>query len=305
MWKKGILEGKSIGIQLLALVATAFLLTILVNTVLLIVASFIASIRFIPLNDYLKTVDFMKMLQLFSTISMFLLPALLIARWSSRHPFSFLSIDRYPQKPVLILALASIVAVLPFLNLMAGWFTGWHFPSWMGGLERWIDEMNRQNEVLLTRFLDVRGVGALLFNIVLMAVVPAVSEELFFRGAVQRILSGKLNVHFSVWITAAVFSFVHLEFTGFLPRMLLGAYFGYLLYATGSVWVPVAAHFINNTIGVVLSYLYFNHTIGSDADHWGCGDTAWMGWLGAALFGAFLYLIIRIRKRGLTDGTLA
>jgi uncharacterized protein len=291
MWNKGVLEGRKGYIKFLILIGTAFLLTLIVNVVLMLVGSLFASFKSIPLTEYLQTVGFMKGLQLFSTLTMFFFPAVLIAYWSSRDVKSFLSIRFEARYVLYLIIILSVVVLQPFLNLMAGWFTGWHFPSWLAWFDRWVDDLNNQNAELLKKFLCVHSLDALFFNIVLMAVVPAVSEEFFFRGAVQRLFLGKLNIHLSVWITAAIFSLAHLEFTGFVPRMVLGAYFGYLLYFTGSIWVPVAAHFLNNFISVVVSYLVFNKITDVDINHLGLGDTAWVGWLGLLLFVLMLFLI--------------
>lgn len=85
-----------------------------------------------------------------------------------------------------------------------------------------------------------------------MALCPAITEEFFFRGALQRLI-GKWNPnpHFVIWSAAILFSAFHLQFYGFIPRMLLGAYLGYLLLWTRSIWIPVFAHFINNATAVI------------------------------------------------------
>ena len=84
------------------------------------------------------------------------------------------------------------------------------------------------------------------------AVAAGITEEFLFRGALQRII-GKwtYNHHIIIWSAAIIFSTFHMQFFGFLPRMLLGAYFGYLLYWTRNIWIPVFAHFVNNAIAVI------------------------------------------------------
>ena len=94
-------------------------------------------------------------------------------------------------------------------------------------------------------------------NLILIAIIPALAEELLFRGCVQQVMKEWFrNVHVAIWVTAFIFSFIHFEFYGFLPRLLLGAMLGYLFYWSGSLWVPIIAHTLNNGLQVLLSYLY-------------------------------------------------
>ena len=91
----------------------------------------------------------------------------------------------------------------------------------------------------------------------------------------------KITIHIAIWITAFIFSAVHMQFYGFVPRMLLGALFGYMFVWTGSLWVPVLMHFVNNGIAVVVNYLIDNQGLASDSKNWadtiGAGSTWWLG----------------------------
>jgi hypothetical protein len=131
----------------------------------------------------------------------------------------------------------------------------------------------------------------LAFNIFLIALIPAFGEELFFRGAVQGIIQEKMNVKFAIWITAIVFSAIHMQFYGFLPRMLLGAFFGYLLFWSENLWLPIAAHFTNNAVAIVFYYLKYNGYKLPDIDTVGTGNTLWLGLISAAfaIYGFFWF----------------
>ena len=97
-----------------------------------------------------------------------------------------------------------------------------------------------------------RGIITLFFNLIVIAVAAGITEEFLFRGALQRIIEKwTYNHHIIIWSAAIIFSTFHMQFFGFLPRMLLGAYFGYLLYWTRNIWIPVFAHFVNNAIAVI------------------------------------------------------
>jgi membrane protease YdiL (CAAX protease family) len=146
------------------------------------------------------------------------------------------------------------------------------------------------------KMLNVSTLGALLFNVFLVAVVPALGEELFFRGTIQRLLSDWKGALFAIWITAFVFSAIHMQFYGFLPRMLLGAFLGYLLLWSGSLWLPIIAHFVNNSVAVVFYYLKFNGVKVIDVETIGTDDTLWLG-IVSGIVCVFLGFLIRKNTR--------
>lgn len=110
----------------------------------------------------------------------------------------------------------------------------------------------RMTEALLT----MPDMSALFVNLFVVALVPAFCEEIAFRGVLQtQLAKGFRNPHVAIWVSAFLFSFIHFQFYGFIPRMLLGAFFGYLLIHTGSLWAPIAAHFVNNAAAVGSHYI--------------------------------------------------
>ena len=97
----------------------------------------------------------------------------------------------------------------------------------------------------------------LIFNILVIALVPALGEEMIFRGWIQRQLMRIINrPHVAIWASAAIFSAIHFQFLGFLPRLLLGVLLGYLYFWTGSLWVSIFAHFLNNGLQVIAQYFF-------------------------------------------------
>ena len=125
-------------------------------------------------------------------------------------------------------------------------------PSFMEPIESWMRSQEETTEQLTLKLLAGGGIITLFFNLIVIAVAAGITEEFLFRGALQRII-GKwtYNHHIIIWSAAIIFSTFHMQFFGFLPRMLLGAYFGYLLYWTRNIWIPVFAHFVNNAIAVI------------------------------------------------------
>ena len=114
---------------------------------------------------------------------------------------------------------------------------------------------------LTDRLLNTSSVWCLLLNIVIIAGVPALCEEFMFRGWIQRRLAEQMNHHIAIWVTALIFSAVHLQFLGFLPRFLLGAVLGYAYFYTHSLWASVLLHFTNNALAALTAFLVFNNVI--------------------------------------------
>ena len=164
------------------------------------------------------------------------------------------------KKPSWQEVLASVVVMLlaiPGINLLSAWNQHMALPEWMSGIEQWMRMQEDAASQLTEQFLQVSTVGGLLVNIGLMALLPAVAEELTFRGVVQGMFTR--NKHVAIWAAAAIFSFVHFQFYGFIPRMLMGAMFGYMLWWTGSLWVPMLMHFVNNCAAVVVAFWVYNY----------------------------------------------
>lgn len=209
---------------------------------------------FLPNRDSLVG---MKWLQLLQSVATFLLPALAGAYLWSNTPMQWLHLNKKPSWQEALAAVVVMLLAIPGINLLSAWNQQMVLPEWMSGIEQWMRMQEDAAAQLTEQFLRVDTVGGLLVNIGLMALLPAVGEELTFRGVVQGMFTR--NRHVAIWATAAIFSFVHMQFYGFLPRMLLGAMFGYMLWWTGSLWVPMLMHFVNNCAAVVVAYLAYNH----------------------------------------------
>ena len=209
---------------------------------------------FLPNRDGLVG---MKWLQLLQSVATFLLPALAGAYLWSNTPMQWLHLDSKPSWQEALAAVVVMLLAIPGINLLSAWNQQMVLPEWMSGIEQWMRMQEDAAAQLTEQFMRVDTLGGLLVNIGLMALLPAVGEELTFRGVVQGMFTR--NKHVAIWATAAIFSFVHLQFYGFLPRMLLGAMFGYMLWWTGSLWVPMLMHFVNNCAAVVVAYLAYNH----------------------------------------------
>ena len=143
-------------------------------------------------------------------------------------------------------------------------------------------------------FLNVKTIPGLAFNIFMIAFLPAIGEELLFRGVIQRIFTNMTkNFHWGIWISAILFSALHMQFYGFVPRVLLGAIFGYLLVWSGSMWLPIVGHFLNNAFAVVGMYLINNNLLSPKLEEIGSNsDSYYMALLSLVLIVVFMFHLI-------------
>lgn len=202
--------------------------------------------------DIFQHPDMIRFLQLASTTGTFLLPAIGIAWTCSNDPAGYLQTRKIPDGTILMLLLLSMLLLSPAISLTGLLNKQMELPSFMEPIENWMRAQEATAEQLTEIFLAEDGVFTLLFNLLVIAVAAGITEEFLFRGVLQRIIEKWVsNHHLVIWIAAFLFSAFHMQFFGFLPRLLLGAYFGYLLYWSKSIWIPVFAHFANNAFAVV------------------------------------------------------
>ncbi len=175
-----------------------------------------------------------------------LLTAFLVARSDA---WRYLQLDRVPALTKAIWTLLIVLAAFPLMQLV--YWLNQQLP-----LPQWMWDMEAQQGWLVEEVLRMESPGEFALAFLVAAIVPAIGEELLFRGVLQPRLSDlSRNPHLAVWVTAVLFSAIHMQFAGFLPRMFLGALLGYLLVWTRSLWVPIFAHFLFNGIQIVAVYV--------------------------------------------------
>lgn len=162
--------------------------------------------------------------------------------------------------PLWLLALGIAIFALPFIQYLALDAESFHLPAAFAELEKGLEDLEAKAHQTITRLLSEQ----LAFNLFVMGVIPGVMEELFFRGFIQKQLQKQLNPHGAICLTAFIFSLVHFQVYGFIPRMLLGAGYGYLTYWSGSLLPAMFAHFTNNAINVVVAYAALNGDLGTE-----------------------------------------
>lgn len=195
-------------------------------------------------------------LQAVSQLLSFALPAIIFAYLFHEGTFSYLKMSTPVKSRGIVGAAVVLLCLIPLSDWLATVNDAWHLPESMSALEAEMRRVGETSQQLLEDFLMRDGVGALVVNLFVMAVLPALCEELFFRGAIQQTLAECFrNRHAAVWLTAAIFSLFHGEMFAFLPRFMLGVALGYLFLYGASLWVNATAHFVNNAIVVVVYYL--------------------------------------------------
>ena len=212
----------------------------------------------------------LKFLQFFNALGIFVLPALAFALFFTAKPMQVLKLHKASKISLYALAILLFVVAMPLLNWVVEWNSQIHLPDVFSGIENWMRASEDRAMEMTKALLQMDNVSQLVVNIFLIAVLPAVGEELLFRGLVQRIFSAwTKNHHVGIWIAAILFSALHFQFFGFFPRMLLGALFGYMFYYSGSLWIPIFAHFLNNATALIISYFYGFNTMESEVEKLG------------------------------------
>jgi membrane protease YdiL (CAAX protease family) len=235
----------SIGIQLLAL-----MLGELTNS---------SAIGFLQGNNDSESLGgnsrfFMYALLASGTFGTFYLPSVVLQKREPLH--RYFPIEK--AAPIFyVLAVAVLVAFSPMMELIAEWNAQMTLPESLKGVENWMRTQEDASNDLIKKVVMVDHLGLLFLNLVVLAVFPAIAEEYYFRGSLMHIFNRVFkNIHVTIWVTAIIFSAIHVQFFGFFPRVILGAFFGYMLIWTNNIWVPILGHFVNNAIVTVLAFFY-------------------------------------------------
>lgn len=197
----------------------------------------------------------MRIASVLQSLLQMIIPAIATAMIVTRRPASFLAIDRRISIPTLLAAVVVLLVATPAMNLIIELNSNMSLPESMKGFENALRDMETRAAESIALLQGEHTPGNLIMNILIVGVLAGFGEELFFRGTFVRLLTtGRVNRHVAVWTVAVIFSAMHFQFFGFVPRVLLGAYFGYLLIWSRCLWIPIIVHATNNIIYVVSQY---------------------------------------------------
>jgi len=245
----------------------------------------------VSFQDLLSGLDFndpgmipiLKNLQIWQSLGIFFVPSLVLAWMASARPWSFLGLKAGVRLRPVIWVLLLLAVSMPLMNQLITWNQNMTLPDFMSGIEEWIREREDIAAELTGSFLMGDNTGVLLVNILMIALIPAFGEEFFFRGVMQSLLGRWFrNTHLAVILASILFSALHFQFYGFLPRFVLGLILGYLFAWTGNLWYPVLAHFFNNLLPVMAYYFYGEEVLES-MDKMGASMMSWI-WVGLSIF---------------------
>ena len=257
------LQDKSLFVQLLFLIIFVFFGMVVFS----VLGQGIAYLVYHTLdyNAASSPAGFLRITQAFGSVGGFLVPALLFSCSQDGKWLTFLSADKRPNYVLANTVLVMSIVILPVVALLEQWNMAIHLPNWLSGVEQWMKQMEESADSISETLFGNLTYGTLCVNIIVMAALPAICEEFLFRGTLQNLLERKSGKpHLAIWITAFIFSAIHLQFYGFIPRMLLGAYLGYLLYWSRSLWLPVLAHFLHNALSILVSFTFLRRGIDLD-----------------------------------------
>ena len=199
--------------------------------------------------------NLLKLGQGISSALMFIVPPIVFYLITRRvKPLQNLGFRSVQPFWLLFIGILLMFVSLPITNQLSTWNESMHLG--LPKLEGWLQNMEKA--------------ATELYNLLIIALIPAIGEELTFRGVVQQALvKGCKNIHVGIILSAAIFSFIHFQFYGFLPRMFLGMLLGYMFYITGSLWMSILMHFVNNGSVVLIYYLNNKGITNVDAEHFG------------------------------------
>lgn len=192
---------------------------------------------------------------LIQNVFLFLIPTLILAYLCDKRNERGVLNSGILKTEEFILIFLLWFAIYPFITKIGIWNENMVLPKSLSHIEQWIKSSENQTDKIIQIMLETKKWESLLLNILFMALIPAIGEEFFFRGAIQTLLVKAIRKeHVAIWIGAIFFSFIHFQFYGFFPRLVLGLILGYLFNWSRSLWPGVFFHFLNNGIQIILSF---------------------------------------------------
>jgi uncharacterized protein len=214
-----------------------------------------------------KDIGYLRYLLISQDISLFIIPAIILL--SLMNPVGYkirLNVQMLNINEIFLVILLAF-CLFPITGFTGQLNSFMHFPDWLSGVGEWITEKEEYATHLTNTLIISDTFGIMLFNLLMIAIIPAVGEEFIFRGVFQKIFYGLFKSgHVAVWVAAFLFSLMHFQFFGFLPRFILGLVFGYLYLWSGTLWLPVIAHFINNAVPTIAAYFRSWETVSGQTD---------------------------------------
>lgn len=296
----------------------SFFIIIVFAFVGLFIGNFIGLIAILPFYDFdlALTTNFIAnpmadesgrypllILQGVTSICSFIISPLLYIYYYDRENSSSYTKIASPLWPAILLTVLLTQAFMFVNTPIIEWNMSLKFPDFISHLET----MAQQQELYLKEITEYvthfDSIGQLLFGLIVIAIIPGIGEELLFRGLIQGKLTAVFkNPHVAIWLAAFLFALFHFQFYGLVPRMLLGALFGYLYWWSGSLVLAMVAHFFNNGFTLVMVYLYQQDVVNFDIEGTSGISSITIVFF-TLLFGSLAYYFFKfIKHQSLQDG---
>lgn len=210
----------------------------------------------ISFSFFQENTEALKAMLFISSVTTFIVPAWVLYYSESGVNAYF---ERIKKVSLLqyVLIFAAMLCFIPMMSLLAYWNESMQLPDSFQGVQQWMRASEDSAAVMTKQIVEESTWGGLLINLIILAVIPAIGEEMVFRGCLQNIFGRWiLNKHVVIWLVAIIFSAFHMQFFGFIPRMLLGAFFGYLYVWSRNIYLPIFGHFVNNASATITAFYY-------------------------------------------------
>ncbi len=250
-----------------------------------------------------QNIHLVRALQITMSLGIFALPVVIFSLLNKPEGWKFLRLHQLPSIKLLGLSILVIGFAGPLILWALDLNQNMTLPAAFSQMEQYLRDMEKRSEELLVILLAMPTRMDFMLNFLMIAIVPAIAEELLFRGALQQLLKEVLgNVHVAILLTGIFFSFIHFQFFGFLPRVMMGVLFGYLFYWSRNLWVPIFAHFLHNGFQVVMVYLFQKKMVDTDIETMQALPPAFT-MVSTVLLMATLYLFDKLSVKPVEDET--
>ena len=229
----------------------------------------------------------LKVVTLFSHLGTFIIPALIFLTYFSSYKKSYFNLKIKKKRFFLTIPILFIgISILSEWSLLLNHQVNFSLLS--ENIALYIEESQQNSELLISRFIGTTWLS-FLGNVFVIAIIPAIGEELTFRAVLQPLFINASNKkHISILFVAFIFAFIHFQFMDFIPRFFLGVVYGYLFYFTKNILYSIALHFLNNFFALALLFASTKYNLEIEAVFTQYSFTLVLGllftWLGVSIF---------------------
>jgi MFS family permease len=252
------LKTRPVWIQLLLFLGLAFALGFIISAAGIMIYASVTGTSVMALNpsgwDFNNPglIGFIRLSQALQFFGFFVIPVALFAYFSDPRPGQYLGLRQPTKKRYWAFALLIMIIAIPLVQ-----YTGFLNRQVNLGpeMQRWIQTQEDQANKIIGYMLKNRAPKELILNLIFIALMAGIGEELFFRGVLQRMfIRWFRNPWVGILLTAVLFSAIHMQFLGFIPRFLMGVLLGAIYWYSGSMWVTIAAHFVYDAFIIIMVY---------------------------------------------------